>query len=159
MGTPQGRSEETISASPAHVWEVLADASRLSEWVPVVEKVTEHAEREQAGSVRRCEVAMGGRRGYMVERCLESVSERRLRHAVDDDSLGLTKMFRDYSFTLELESRGQGATLVTCESFYEPRTTLARLMNALFMRRRFARVRQDILSGLKDFAESASPTA
>lgn len=159
MGKLQGRSEQTISASPSRIWEVLADSSRLPDWVPVVETVTEHAEHEQAGSVRRCEVAMGGRRGYMVERCLESVPERRLRHAVEDDSLGFTKMFRDYSFTLELEQCAEDATLVTCETFYEPRGILPSLMNALLMRRRFASVRQDILAGLKEFVEGASPTA
>jgi hypothetical protein len=96
---------------------------------------------------------MGGRRGYMVERCLESVPERRLRHVVEDDSLGFTKMFRDYSFTLLLEPRGDGTTLVTCETSYEPRGLLARLMNAVAMRRRFASVREDILRALKEFVE------
>jgi uncharacterized protein YndB with AHSA1/START domain len=150
----QGRSEQTIGAPPALVWEVLEDSSRLPEWVPVVERMTEHEEREREGSVRRCEVAMGGRRGYMVERCLESIPGRRLRHAVEDDSLGFTRMFRDYSFTLALEPRGDDATLVTCETFYEPRDLRARLMNALFMRRRFARVRSDILDGLRAIVES-----
>ena len=159
MGRLQGRTEETVNASAARIWDVLVDPSRLPEWVTVVERVTAHAEREQAGSVRRCEVAMDGRRGYMVERCLESVPERRLRHAVEDDSLGFTKMFRDYSFTLELEPRGQDATLVTCKTFYDPRTISARLMNALVMRRRFASVRQDILRGLKDIVEAIPPPA
>lgn len=158
MGKLQGRSEQTINASPSHIWAVLEDSSRLPEWVPVVERMTEHSEREQAGTVRRCEVAMGARRGYMVERCLESVPERRLRHTVEDDSLGFTKMFRDYSFTLELEPRAEDATLVTCETFYEPRGIFPSLMNAMLMRRRFASVRQDILGGLKEFVERASPT-
>jgi uncharacterized protein YndB with AHSA1/START domain len=156
MARLQGHSEATINASPAHIWDVLEDPSRLPEWVPVVEAVTEHREREQVGSVRRCEVAMGGRRGYMVERCLESVPERRLRHAVEQDSFGFTKMFRDYSFSLRLEPRGPEATLVICETFYDPRTIVARLMNALMMRRRFASVRRDILSGLKDVVEESS---
>ena len=102
---------------------------------------------------------MGARRGYMVERCLESVPDRRLRHAVEDDSLGFTKMFRDYSFTLELEPRGDDATRVTCETFYEPRGMLARAMNAMLMRRRFGSVRTDILRGLKELVESPSPSA
>jgi uncharacterized protein YndB with AHSA1/START domain len=149
----QGRSEQIIGAPPARVWQVLEDASRLPEWVPVVERVTEHEEREREGSVRRCELAMGNRRGHMVERCLESVPERRLRHAVDDDSLGFTKMFRDYTFTLELAARGADGTLVTVETFYEPRGPLARVMNALLMRRRFASVRSDMLRGLAAVVE------
>jgi hypothetical protein len=133
---------------------VLEDPTRLPDWVPVVERVSEHADREQPGSVRRCDVAMGKRRGYMVERCLESVPGRRLRHAVEDDSLGFTRMFRDYSFTLELEPRANDATVVSCETFYEPRGRLPRLMNAIVMRRRFASVREEILLALKGLVES-----
>jgi uncharacterized protein YndB with AHSA1/START domain len=153
----QGRSGQIIGAPPSHVWQVLQDSGRLPDWVPVVERVTEHEEHEREGSVRRCEVAMGHRRGYMVERCLESIPERKLRHAVEEDSLGFTKMFRDYTFTLELEPGSADDTLVTIESFYEPRGLLARVMNALVMRRRFASVRNDMLAGLKMLAEGGPP--
>jgi hypothetical protein len=125
--------------------------------MPAVERVTEHAEREEPGSVRRCEVSVGGRRGYIVERCLESLPEKRLRHAVDDDSLGFTRMFRDYTFTLELDPQGEGSTLVICETFYEPRGIVARLTNALLMRRRFAAVREELLRGLRDLVERGAP--
>ena len=153
MARLQGRSEQLIGAPPSRVWQVLEDSSRLPDWVPVVERVTEHEAREREGSVRRCEVAIGKRRGYMVERCLESVPERRLRHAVEDDSLGFTKMFRDYTFKLELVPRGADDTLATIETFYEPRGLLTRVMNALIMRRRFALVRSRILRGLSTVVE------
>jgi uncharacterized protein YndB with AHSA1/START domain len=159
MARLQGRSEVVIDAPPARIWHVLEDPTRLPDWVPVVERVTEHAEREKPGSLRRCEVAMGKRRGYIVERCLEAVPERRLHHAVDDDSLGFTKIFRDYSFTIELEPRENDATVVTCQTFYEPRGTLPRLMNAIVMRRRFASVRDEILRGLKGLVESGMQSA
>jgi uncharacterized protein YndB with AHSA1/START domain len=158
MARLQGHSEQTIGAPASRIWEVLEDSSRLPEWAPVVERLTEHAEREAPGSVRRCEVAMGSRRGYMVERCLESVPQRRLRHAVEDDSLGFTKLFRDYSFTLELDPRGNDTTLVTCQTFYDPRGIPARLMNAALMRRKFTTVRRDILRGLKELVEGAPDT-
>jgi uncharacterized protein YndB with AHSA1/START domain len=153
MARLQGHSEQAIDAPPGRVWEVIEDSSLLAEWVPAVENVTEHADREEPGSVRRCEVAVSGRRGFIVERCIEAVPERKLRHAVDDDSLGFTKLFRDYTFTLELEPQGEDSTTVTCETFYEPRGILARLMNTLLMRRRFAGVRENLLHGLKDLVE------
>jgi hypothetical protein len=49
-----------------------------------------------------------------------SHSGRLARRAIDH-SLGFTRMFRDYSFTLELAARGVDDTLVTIETFYEPR--------------------------------------
>jgi len=151
--TLQGHSEQTIEEPTKRVWAVVEDSSLLAEWVPAVERVSEHANREGPGSVRRCEVSVGGRRGYIVERCIESVPGMRLRHAVDDDSLGFTKMFRDYTFSLELESQGENSTLVRCETFYEPRGIVPRLMNALLMRRRFRGVREKLLRGLKDLVE------
>ncbi len=157
MSTLQGHSEMAIDASPARVWEVLADASLLPDWAPVVDRTTEHADREEAGAVRRCEVTLGGRSGTIVERCVEAVPQRRLRHAVVEDSFGFTRMLRDYSFTLELRPRGDGATLVTCASFYEPRTLLARALNAALLRRRFASVRGELLGGLRAFVEGRGP--
>jgi uncharacterized protein YndB with AHSA1/START domain len=153
MARLQGHSEQEVQAPAASIWALLEDPARLPDWVPVVDRVTEHSESEKPGSIRRCEVAMGGRRGYMVERCVEALPERRLRHEVVDDSLGFTRMFRDYSFTLSLEPTADDATLVACETFYEPRGAVARLANALLMRRRFAAVRRDILDGLKRLAE------
>ena len=154
MARLQGHSEQTIEASPARIWAVLEDPSRLPDWVPVVERVTEHEACERTGSLRRCEVAMGARRGYIVERCLATVSEQRLSHAVEDDSLGFTEMFRDYSFTLELEPITDNSTLVTCETFYEPRGTVARMVNAVLMRRRFASGRAGLLRGLRQVVEA-----
>src|SRR4051794_11725028 len=116
-GKLQGSDAQTVEASAAAVWAIVADSRRLPEWVPVVDEVARHESREGAGSVRRCEVRMGGRRGYIGERCLEAVPERRLTHAVDDDSLGFTKLFDDYAFPLRLEPAGPSRTLVTCETF------------------------------------------
>lgn len=150
----QGRTEQTIEASPARIWSILEDSSRLPEWVPLVKEVTSHESRESTGTVRRCNVQFGSKQGYMVERCVEAVPERKLVHAVDDDSLGFTKMFADYTFTLELEPEGADRTRVTCEAFYEPRGPLGKVVNAVLMRRKFAGARKQILSGLKRAAES-----
>jgi uncharacterized protein YndB with AHSA1/START domain len=155
VGRSQGRTEQLINASPARVWSILEDSSLLPKWVPVVDEVVRHEEREGPGTVRRCNVDFGGRRGYMVERCVEAIPERRLRHVVADDSLGFTRHFADYAFVLELEPERPGRTLITCETFYEPRGVLSRMMNALVMRRKFAATRERILLGLKQISEEA----
>lgn len=150
----QGRTELVIEASPPRIWSILEDSSRLPEWVPLVREVTRHEAREGPGTVRHCNVQFGTKRGYMVERCIEAVPERRLVHAVDDDSLGFNRMFADYTFALELEPEGAERTRVACEAFYEPRGLVGKVMNALLMRRKFAGARDQILSGLKRAAES-----
>jgi uncharacterized protein YndB with AHSA1/START domain len=151
----QGANEQLIEAPPARIWAVLEDPALLPQWVPAVERMTAHGEREAPGAVRRCDVNFGGRKGYIVERCVEAVPERRLLYAVDDDSLGFTKLFAGYHFSLELEPRGERRTLVTSRTFYEPRGMRGRLMNRL-MSRKFASVRAEMLLGLKRLADAGS---
>jgi uncharacterized protein YndB with AHSA1/START domain len=152
-GIEQGESSAVIDTGPATIWPVLCDSSLLSEWVPAVTGVLEHAPREQPGASRRCSVLLGGREGFMVERCVEAVAERRLRYVVDDDSFGFGRMLDDYSFTLELTPDGASRTTVTLRTFYAPRGRFARVLNALVLKRRFARVREEILAGLSRFME------
>jgi uncharacterized protein YndB with AHSA1/START domain len=152
-GNSQGADELLIDAPAARVWSILEDTSLLPQWVPPVLELLEHDAREGVGSVRRCGVAFGSKRGYIVERCVEAVPERRLAHVVEDDSLGFGRYFADYGFALELEPRGDGGTLASCTSYYKPRGLVSRVLNALLMRRRFSATRQEILGGLKELAE------
>jgi uncharacterized protein YndB with AHSA1/START domain len=157
-GAPQGKNEQLIEAPAASVWSIVEDSSALANWVPAVERVVSHEQREAPGTVRRCDVELGGKRGYIIERCVEAIPERRVSHAVEDDSLGLTRLFAEYSFSLDLAPRGPQRTLVTCETFYNPRGPLSRMLNAVVMRRRFDAVRRQILLGLKELAEGRSET-
>lgn len=156
MAPLQGSNSVVIDASPARVWTMIEDASLLPRWVPLVDEVEQHSECELPGSVRRCRVSFGGRSGYIVERCVEAEPERLLRHAVDEDSLGFNRMFRDYSFELRL-APATGGTRVECATFYEPRNPAVAALNALFMRRRFAATREEILAGLKRAVEEHVP--
>lgn len=152
-GIQQGESSVVIDTGPAAIWTVLSDSSLLSDWVPAVTSVLDYAPCEQPGASRRCSVLLAGREGFMVERCVEAVPERRLRYVVDDDSFGFGRMLDDYSFTLELTPDGASRTTVTLRSFYAPRGRFARVLNALVLKRRFARVREEILAGLSRFME------
>lgn len=150
----QGSDQLLVEAPPERLWDIVEDRSQLPRWVPMVQTVTPADDREEAGAVRRCEVSVGRRDGYVVERCIEAIPNRKLVHAIEDDSLGFTKMFADYAFALQLEPWPSGGTLVTCEAFYEPRAPLTRVLNALVMRRRFRGMRRRILLGLKQLAEA-----
>ena len=97
--------------------------------------------------------AKGGR---TVERCIESVPNRKLAHRIEEDSFGFSRMFSDFWFAFSLEREGLQATLVRIETHYDPRGIGGRLMSALIAKRQFRRVRKTALSNLKRLAESTS---
>jgi hypothetical protein len=89
---------------------------------------------EVLGAERVCEVEFEGKRGQVTERCVESEPLRRIGWQLVDDSLGFGRLFTDLGFSFALEPRGHGATLVRNESYYQPRSLLARLLSIMFIR-------------------------
>ena len=145
----------TIDAPPEAVWEVLVDSRLLSDWVPAVEEVTECSfEGEAVGEVRHCNARLAGKSGHMVERCVEFAPMTRIAYVVDDESFGMRRMFEHYGFAINLESLSTAKTLVTLETHYTPRNTMYSLLNRLLMRRKFEKVCEEIVGGLKTFTES-----
>jgi uncharacterized protein YndB with AHSA1/START domain len=145
----------TIDALPDAVWEVLGDSRLLPDWVPAVDEVTECSlEGEAVGEVRHCDVNLAGKSGRMVERCVEFAPMTRIAYVVEDESFGMRRMFEHYGFALNLEPGAPGKTLVTLETHYTPRNPIYRLLNRLLMRRKFEKVCEGIVGGLKTFTES-----
>jgi len=147
------QSEILIEATPKAIFDVLADAEALPEWLPMVERCESRGPRGIGGE-RVCEVDWGGRRGMLVERCTERVMRRRLAFVVDEDTLGFSKMFDEFGFAYDLVPEGPGRTRVRMEGLYRPRGFLAKMMDVLLMRRRLAKSRCDILGYLKTHVES-----
>ena len=144
-----------IDAPPDVVWEVLGDSRLLPDWAPAVDEVTECSfEGEAVGEVRYCDVKLAGKSGRMVERCVEFVPMTRIAYVVDDESFGMRRMFEHYGFALNLESLPSGQTRVTLETHYTPRNPMYGLLNRLLMRRKFEKVCEGIVGGLKAFTES-----
>jgi uncharacterized protein YndB with AHSA1/START domain len=144
-----------IDARPDAVWEVLGDSRLLPDWAPVVDKITECSfEGEAVGEVRHCDVTLAGKSGRMVERCVEFVPMTRIAWVVDDESFGMQRMFEHYGFALNLEPFASGQTRVILETHYTPRNPMYGLLNRLLIRRRFEKVCEGILGGLKTFTES-----
>jgi len=144
-----------IDAPGEAVWDVLADSRLLPEWAPAVDEVTQCSiDGEAVGEVRHCNATLAGKSGRMVERCIEFNPLTRIAYVVDDESFGMRKMFEHYGFTINLESEGSEKTRVTLETHYTPRNTMYGLLNKLMMRRQFRNVCEEILGGLKTFAES-----
>jgi uncharacterized protein YndB with AHSA1/START domain len=145
----------TIDAPPEAVWEVLGDSRLLSDWVPAVEEVTECSfAGEAVGQVRHCNARLAGKSGHMVERCVEFAPVTRIAYVVDDESFGMRRMFEHYGFAINLESLSTAKTLVTLETHYTPRNARYSLLNRLLMRRKFEKVCEEIVGGLKAFTES-----
>ena len=145
----------SIDAPPDAVWKVLDDSRLLPDWVPAVDEVTECSfEGEAVGEVRYCDVKLAGKSGRMVERCVEFVPMTRIAYVVDDESFGMRRMFEHYGFALNLESLASGQTRVTLETHYTPRNPMYGLLNRLLMRRKFEKVCEGIVGGLKAFTES-----
>jgi hypothetical protein len=146
------RSRGTV-ANVRVLWDILSDSRLLPQWVPAVHGV-EHCEigGEAVGALRHCSVELGGRRGKMIEECVDLVPRASITYAVRSDTLGLAKMFSDYCFRISLRADGT-RTMVAIDTYYTPKNVIYKLMNALIMRRQFRVVVDNILQGLCRLAE------
>jgi carbon monoxide dehydrogenase subunit G len=157
-GKLQGRSEMVIDAAPAEVWEILENSEAyLPRVLPMVRSVAiESGGTERVGAVRTCDVDFGAKAGTIVERCIESVPNRKLAHAIQEDSFGFSRMFSDFWFAFALEPAGAATTRVAIETHYDPKGVGGHVMSALMAKRRFRRVRESALDNLKRIAEEPS---
>ena len=97
MGMPGKKQLEqntTVSAPAGAVYRLFMDNAELANWAPAVDAVThEHGGDETGlGATRTCAVTMNGKKGTMVERCVEAVPSARASFLVVDDSFGFTTM-------------------------------------------------------------------
>jgi uncharacterized protein YndB with AHSA1/START domain len=137
----QGTSEIVIAAPPEAVWEILEDSrASLPRLWPMV-KSCEIEGKERLGVVRTCRVEFMGKHGHTVERCIESVPNRKLAHSIDEDSFGFSRVLSDFWFAFILEPTEAGATHVRVESHFDPKGLKGRLMSALMIKRKFREVR------------------
>lgn len=147
----QGSSEIVVATTPETIWNILSDAARLPEWMSIVRRTDGH--RESVGSVRHCDVVFGGRSGQVTERCVEA-ADGRIAWVLDADTLGFSRMLRDFGFAFILSDQRDGSTRVRNETYFRTNGLLARVMAAVMLRRKFAEVRQQALQNLRSLAEA-----
>jgi hypothetical protein len=154
-GNKQLERDTTVNAPVQVVYGLFMDNAELASWAPAVDAVTyQHGGDETGlGATRTCAVTMNGRKGTMVERCVEAVHETRASFLVVDDSFGFGKMFTDYGFTAHFTPAAGGRTTARIETFYTPANPIAVLLNTLIMRRRLRSVVDELLAGLRAHAE------
>jgi hypothetical protein len=155
QGTKQLERATTVDAPVDGVYRLFMDNTSLPEWAPVVDAVLSEVGGDESGvgCTRTCAVTLAGRSGTMVERCVDAAPGSRASFAVIDDSFGLNRMLRDYSFTAHFTGDPDGTTLVRIETFYTPANRIAALLNHVIMRRRFRAVVDALLAGLRASAE------
>lgn len=147
----QGMDDIVVDSAPDRIWSLLEDSRRLHEWMPAVIETSGHLESQ--GSVRKCLVNFEGRSGQVVERCVLFEKPRRIGWLLTEDTIGFSKMLKNFTFNFVLEPVGPERTRIVHSSYFEPRNWFGRVMIALMIRNKFRSVRRRVLENIKRIAE------
>ena len=155
QGIKQLERHTTVNAPVNVAYRLFMDNAELANWAPAVDAVTGTygGDGTGLGVTRTCAVTMSGKKGTMVERCVEAVPETRASFLVVDDSFGFGKMLTDYGFTARFTPAANEQTTVRIETYYTPANPAAAVLNKLVMRRKFRSIVDELLGGLRTLAE------
>jgi uncharacterized protein YndB with AHSA1/START domain len=151
MSKLQARNEAIINASIGSVWSVITDINQLHKINPGVIKATGRMDKQ--GETRTCEMNNKGRKGTMTEKLIELVPEKKTVWAIENDTMGMSKMLKDTRFCFYLEKLGDNKTKIVNESYYEPATFVAKIMNAIMMKKMMSKIQGQILDNIKTITE------
>lgn len=151
--TLQWRVEICIKSPVPEVWRIIDDLTLITAYHPEVRKVEfQSGSTTRAVGVRyRCEVPE--RKFWCVEEVIEHVPNDRTTIAFPEDSMGMSKRFRDFTSELSVRSEPGDTTRLRLDAHYEPIGFLLRAVNALFLRRVMRVKALRTLEGLKRLAE------
>lgn len=152
MSKLQARSEAVINAPVNRIWSVITDINLLHKVNPGVVKATGAMDRLDA--TRTCEIVNGTRKGTMTERLIEMVPNKRTVWTIENDTMGMKKMLNGTRFVFNLERLDDQRTRVVSETHYAPANLMARIMNALMMRRMIGKAQATILENINALTRS-----
>jgi len=152
MSKLQARNEIVINAPIASVWTAITDINLLPKVNPGVIKATGRMDKE--GETRTCEMENKGRKGTMTERLIELVPEKRTVWTIENDTMGMKKMLSGTKFCFSLEKLGDNKTKLINESYYQPITLMAKIMNGLMMKKMMGKIQMQILTNVKLLTEN-----
>lgn len=151
MSKLQARNETIINAPISSVWAIITDINLLHKVNPGVIKASGRMDKQ--GETRTCEMDNKGRKGTMTEKLIELVPEKKTVWAIESDTMGMSKMLKDPRFCFYLEKLDDNKTKIVNESYYEPATFMAKIMNAVMMKKMMSKIQGQILSNIKTLAE------
>jgi uncharacterized protein YndB with AHSA1/START domain len=151
MSKLQARNEAIINAPIGSVWAIITDINSLPKVNPGVVKATGRMDKQ--GETRTCEMDNNGRKGTMTERLVELIPEKKTVWAIENDTMGMSKMLKDPRFCFHLEKLDTNKTKIVNESYYQPANFMVRIMNALMMKRKMSEIQEQILTNIKKIAE------
>ncbi len=146
MSNLQVRNEAVIDAPVDRIWSVITDINLLHRVNPSVVKATGAMDRLHA--TRTCEIVNGGRKGTMTERLIELAPNKRTVWTIENDTMGMSKMLNGTRFIFNLERLDDKRTRVVSETHYAPANLMARIMNAVMMRRMIGKAQATILENI-----------
>ncbi len=152
MSKLQARNEAVIDAPVDRIWSVITDIDLLHKVNPGVVKATGTMDRLNA--TRTCEIVNGGRKGTMTERLIELEPNKRTVWTIEDDTMGMKKMLNGTRFVFNLERLDDQRTRVVSETHYAPVNLMARVMNALVMRRMIGKAQATILQNISTLTKA-----
>ena len=72
---------------------------------------------------------------------------------IESDTMGMSKMLNDTRFVFNLEQLNDNQTKVITETYYQPNSLIAKIMNGFMMKRMIRKAQQQILSNLQSLTE------
>lgn len=151
MSKLQARNEAIIKAPISTIWAIITDISFLHKINPGVVKA--NGTMDKLGGTRTCEIDNKGRKGTMTEKLVELVPEKKTVWTIESDTMGMSKMLKDPRFCFYLQKLDDNSTKIVNESYYEPATIIAKIMNAVMMKKMMGKMQTQILFNIKSIAE------
>lgn len=152
MSKLQARNEAIINAPVSSIWAIITDINLLHKINPGVIKATGRMDKQ--GESRTCEIDNKGRKGTMTEKLIELVPEKKTVWAIENDTMGMSKMLKEPRFCFYLEKLGDNKTKIVNESYYQPANFMVKIMNALMMKKKMREIQEQILANIKSIAEN-----
>lgn len=151
MSKLQARNETVINAPVGSIWAIITDISLLPKVNPGV--ISASGRMDKQGETRTCQFKNRGKIGTMTEKLIELEPDKKTVWTIQSDTMGMGKMLKSTRFCFYLEKLSHNKTRIVNESYYEPANLIAKIMNALIMKKKMGHIQGQILSNIKTLAE------